>query len=173
MRKNKMMRAASGLLVATLLTTSVISGTFAKYTSSASGKDTARVAKWEITYKDNSTNGGDAVNLVGSPTNLKVSLFDYTDGNVDVVGKDGKKIVAPGTAGSFSFTIESKSEVSANTVVTLKETNTSNIPIEYGLKSADTDAPTTWVKADDQGIINLSLNHDFTANAATSTANIK
>ena len=48
MRKNKMMRAASALLVAVLLTTSTISGTFAKYVTEASGSDTARVAKWGV-----------------------------------------------------------------------------------------------------------------------------
>ena len=46
MRKNKFMRAASGLLVAVLLTTCVISGTFAKYTSTSTGTDSARVARW-------------------------------------------------------------------------------------------------------------------------------
>lgn len=46
MKKNKMMRLASCLLVAILLTTSVISGTFAKYTTSSTGTDSARVATW-------------------------------------------------------------------------------------------------------------------------------
>ena len=48
MRKNKMMRAASALLVAVLLTTSTISGTFAKYVTQDSAKDVARVAKWGV-----------------------------------------------------------------------------------------------------------------------------
>ena len=46
MKKNTMMRVASALLVAVLLTTCAISGTFAKYVSSAETSDTARVAKW-------------------------------------------------------------------------------------------------------------------------------
>lgn len=45
MRKNRMMRAASALLVAVLMTTCTISGTFAKYVTSADSTDTARVAK--------------------------------------------------------------------------------------------------------------------------------
>ena len=49
MKKNKMMRTASGLLVATLLTTSMISGTFAKYTTQDEASDSARVAKWGVT----------------------------------------------------------------------------------------------------------------------------
>ena len=49
MRKNKMMRLASSLLVAVLITTSAISGTFAKYTTQDSASDSARVAKWGVT----------------------------------------------------------------------------------------------------------------------------
>ena len=48
MKKNKMMRLASFLLVATLLTTSMISGTFAKYVTEGSASDSARVAKWGV-----------------------------------------------------------------------------------------------------------------------------
>ena len=44
MKKNKAMRLASALMVLTLLTTCVISSTFAKYTTSANGEDSARVA---------------------------------------------------------------------------------------------------------------------------------
>ena len=46
MKKNKMMRIASVLLVAVILTTCAISGTFAKYVSSADSSDSARVAYW-------------------------------------------------------------------------------------------------------------------------------
>ena len=48
MKKNKMMRIASVLLVAVLISTCAISGTFAKYVTRAEGTDTARVAKWGI-----------------------------------------------------------------------------------------------------------------------------
>ena len=48
MKKNKMMRIASVLLVAVLLTTSVISGTFAKYVTTGEAGDSARVAKFGV-----------------------------------------------------------------------------------------------------------------------------
>ncbi|MDE6767712.1 MAG: hypothetical protein K2J35_05915, partial [Eubacterium sp.] len=48
MKKNKMMRIASALLVLCLLTTCVISGTFAKYVTSNDGSDSARVAKFGV-----------------------------------------------------------------------------------------------------------------------------
>lgn len=87
MRKNKMMRAASGLLVATLLTTSAISGTFAKYTTSSTGTDSARVAKWGF-------NDTSSITL----TDLFKTAYDTT-----VKSNDTTDVIAPGTAGSATF----------------------------------------------------------------------
>ena len=42
------MRTASGLMIAALLTTSMISGTFAKYTTADAAQDSARAAKWGV-----------------------------------------------------------------------------------------------------------------------------
>lgn len=49
MKKNVMMRIASFLMVAVLLSTCAISGTFAKYVSTDYTQDSARVAKWGVT----------------------------------------------------------------------------------------------------------------------------
>lgn len=85
MKKNKMMRIASVLLVAVILTTCAISGTFAKYTTSQTGSDAARVAYWG--FNENNA--------------LTINLFksDYT--NVD--GTGDAKVVAPGTENEVSF----------------------------------------------------------------------
>lgn len=48
MKKNYSMRIASMLLVLVLLTTCVISGTFAKYVTEGKASETARVAKWGV-----------------------------------------------------------------------------------------------------------------------------
>ena len=90
MRKNKMMRAASGLLVATLLTTSVISGTFAKYTTSATGSDEARVAKW----------GFEAPATITMTDLFKNEYTDTTNGKTVLSTKD---VIAPGTSSSVAF----------------------------------------------------------------------
>lgn len=92
MRKNKMMRTASGLLVATLLTTCVISGTFAKYTTTASGTDSARVAKWGI-QMDNT----------GSSTFS--DTYKNDNNATTVTGKENAKVVAPGTKGSAEYKV--------------------------------------------------------------------
>ena len=97
MRKNKMMRAASGLLVAVLLSTCAISGTFAKYTTSANGTDSARVAKWGFT-------GGSTITIS--------DLFKKT---YDTTVKSSTDVIAPGTTGSaeFGFTYGGDGSVTA------------------------------------------------------------
>ncbi len=79
MKKNKMMRLASVLLVAVLLSTCAISGTFAKYVSSDTATDNARVAYW-----------GWGSNIMGD-----LDLFDGNYTNVD--SRDDANVVAPGT----------------------------------------------------------------------------
>ena len=48
MKKNVMMRVASIMLVLVLMTSSVISGTFAKYVTDGQATDKARVAKFGV-----------------------------------------------------------------------------------------------------------------------------
>ena len=82
-----MMRVASVLLVAVLLSTSVISGTFAKYTTQAGGTDDARVAKWGF-----------------KPTTISFEdLFKTTAEANKAVSGNTEDIIAPGTQGSASF----------------------------------------------------------------------
>ena len=130
MKKNKMMRLASFLLVATLLTTSMISGTFAKYVSTATGTDSARVAKWDIEVE------GNKITANGSAQNVTFDLFksvnDFGAGTDDAEVKNGK-IIAPGTSGSFMIDIANKSEVDAKYTINLTESNPSNIPIQYSV----------------------------------------
>lgn len=94
MKKNKMMRTASGLLVATLLTTSVISGTFAKYTTTASGSDSARVAKFGVKINAN----GDMFATEYAKDDKSASI---TSASSVISSKTNEKVVAPGTKGDL------------------------------------------------------------------------
>lgn len=108
MKKNKAMRAASGLLVATLLTTSMISGTMARYTTQDNASDTARVAKWGVgvTFTDNSLFS----TTYATDDNTATSITN------SVVASDDKKVVAPGTkeANTLTFTISGSPEVAVH-----------------------------------------------------------
>ena len=89
MKKNKMMRAASALLVAVLLTTSVISGTFAKYVTKGEATDSARVAKWGV-----------VVNATGDNFSNKYVKHD-DDSTFAYTVESTEKVVAPGTDGNL------------------------------------------------------------------------
>ncbi len=112
MKKNKMMRLASSLLVAVLLTTSVISGTFAKYVTSDEASDSARVAKWGVvvkadgtlfgkTYLNGTSNPGEN-NAAENTITVKANSTSLTD-----------KVLAPGTKNDtgISFAISGQPEV--------------------------------------------------------------
>lgn len=118
MEKNRMMRLASALLILTLLTTCMISGTFAKYTTQATGKDTARVAKWGVT-----------VNVTSDLFATSYKDVDGSNGKVTVQSTDTNKLVAPGTKGSgleIKNTAASEPEVSYS--MTIKLDNTAKMP---------------------------------------------
>ena len=91
MKKNMMMRLASVLLIAVLMSTCAISGTFAKYVTSDSGSDTARVAKFGV-----------EVNNDGSLFLEDYAKNDssYTLGTNTVESVDSWNVIAPGTTWS-------------------------------------------------------------------------
>ena len=125
MKKNRMMRLAAFLLVCVLLTTSVISGTYAKYTSTATASDTAKVAKWDIVLNGKSITESFTFDLFKT-------IVDTVDGNTDAQVAAGK-IIAPGTKGSFTIELQNKSEVTAEYVIDYTVTNTANIPVEFSV----------------------------------------
>ena len=96
MKKTKLMRAALLLLVLTLITSCFVGGTFAKYTTSATGSDTARVAKWGF-------KGASTINL----DNLFQSVYYKHEAGTDKeTVKSKTNVIAPGTGGlaEFNFT---------------------------------------------------------------------
>jgi len=107
MKKNKMMRAASFLLVAVLLTTSVISGTFAKYVTTATGSDTARVAKFGVEITAN----GETFAKTYARDDMTLDAEASSRVGVNSVASDNK-VVAPGTSGKMaSMTLTGTPEV--------------------------------------------------------------
>ncbi len=95
MKKNKMMRLASVLLIAVLMSTCAISGTFAKYVTSDSATDTARVAKF-------------GVKIVAENNTLFLKDYAKEDdnftGTYSVSSGTGDKdfVLAPGTQGKLT-----------------------------------------------------------------------
>ena len=108
MKKNTMMRIASVLMIAVLLTTCVISGTFAKYVTANGSEDQARVAYWG--FKETSFD----------ITGLFLAAYD----NVSGVDAD---VIAPGTTNSTTFEFQPQNEKAPEVAykITVKTTGSS------------------------------------------------
>lgn len=77
-KKNRLFKLMSAALVIAAMTTCMLSGTLAKYTTQATASDNARVAQWGF-----------------SDQAIELDLFDDEYSNVKAA--DGSNVIAPGT----------------------------------------------------------------------------
>ena len=107
MKKNVMMRIASFLLIAVLVSTSAISGTYAKYVTTAEGKEAARVAKWgvQVGVEGFSDADDDGLFLTSYAKDSSTAIATTVEAE--------DKVVAPGTknAEGITFTLTGTPEV--------------------------------------------------------------
>ena len=106
MKKNRTMRIAAVMLVFALLTTCIISGSFAKYvTTGSTAGETARVAKWGVKVDA----AADSVKIADDEYGTTVAAFQETAGG----------IMAPGTSKESAavITISGKPEVAVKILV--------------------------------------------------------
>lgn len=176
-KRNWIFKIASCLMMACLLTTCVISGTFAKFTSQASGSTTVKVATWEFTLNGTKQSEEFAINLGAT--------VDTVDGNTDNevdLGND-LNVIAPGTKGSFSIELVNNSQVSASYAVSFAYEDASNAPANlkfcateggtYGALTALTYTDTLKYKNDgndDQTTITVYWKWEFNDTDETSYA---
>ena len=130
MKKNVMMRIASVLMIAVLLTTCVISGTFAKYTASATGTASATVAKWSFNVGTTDIAASDTATFA---FDLFATILDANDGDDKLEGNAttdndvAEKKIAPGTQGSFDIVLTNTSEVTAEVAIDFNDTQYDNL----------------------------------------------
>lgn len=98
--KNIKMLAIAALLVAVAVTSYSVSGTYAKYTTSKTYTDSARVAKWGI----------------GMTNEVDLFYSNYTDVK-SANGTDA--VVAPGTQGNYTFALTGTPETDYTLDVTV------------------------------------------------------
>lgn len=83
------------LMLATVASMGSVAGTYAKYISTSTTTDEARVAKWGFSMDDKSYEN--------------VDLFKDSSKVLSTAGtKDDLTVIAPGTSGTYSFTVDSK-----------------------------------------------------------------
>ena len=152
MKKNIMMRLASILLIAVLMSTCAISGTFAKYVTEQGGTASARVAKWsfkvgdteDITEEEFTFDLGQTITEIGE---------DAEDS--DVAKDNGDLLLAPGTQGSFEIVLENTSEVTAQYKVEFdKSTMPANFTYTYtvGVRTVGDDVDEETAQKNEQAL---------------------
>ena len=121
-KRNKALTLTLVLLLLVMVTLGTLGGTFAKYTSSATGTDSARVAKWSFTVEDED---------IVTTDEFVIDLFNTTYDYVKSAGTDN--VVAPGTSGEFELNLTNGSEVDADYVIDYEVTNAAGIPIQFSV----------------------------------------
>lgn len=146
MEKNKVSKLVAVVLLLVMIALVLVSGTYAKYTSTASGSDSARVAKWSFTVGKT-----DIADSESFAFNLFETIND-TDGKTvetDVVSANGDKVIAPGTSGSFDIELTNASEVTAQYGINFTVTNTNNIPVKFSIDGVECDEGLDNISASD------------------------
>ena len=168
------MRTAAVLGVATMLTASVLSGTFAKYTTTAEGTDSARVAKW----------GFDETNTI---TLSDLFSTSYKNTNSTETVKSSEDSIAPGTSGhaTFGFTYDTKdgsANINAPEVEYTFTVDTAGSKIDNSIKSnpnikwaLDSEEESAWGNWDTllENIAKLSGDTTTAGNGKTMTKGTK
>ena len=115
MKKNWTMRVAVLMVALTLITACFVSGTYAKYVTSGTANDTARVAKFGVSVEGSS-------DLFRKQYNTHDDTFAEAK---SVISTD--KVVAPGTDGSFTdFAIKGMPEVAVRVTYEVTEIDVDN-----------------------------------------------
>lgn len=135
-------RLAATAVALTLISTSLMGGTLAKYTTEVSGTGTADVAVWKVEFKEGTTEwGSTAAN----------NTFTLADTATNASTNHAANKVAPGSTGSFVLHIDGTgTEVAFDYTIKIDTTNLKTvtnskaIPIKfYSDASFTTEIPST------------------------------
>jgi hypothetical protein len=148
MKRNSKTRYVSGLLALTLATTSIVGGTFAKYTTTSNASDTARVAKFGVEI---SSDGSLFSNTYKVATDGK-SLPAGSDENAELVisSSNDDNVVAPGAANNEGLTISvtGTPEVAVQVEFSVDEDELQDVVLKKGDYSNPTGVGSDTVKVD-------------------------
>ena len=105
MNRSWVSKFAGLVLVLTLITTSLVAGTYAKYVTTVSGSDTVTVAKWSAELEGN-----------GTTNTTYTTTFDFMGTMSDTGVKE--QLLAPGAQGSFALDFDmTGTEVAHNVTI--------------------------------------------------------
>ena len=118
--KKKLMRFNLAALALVMVTSVLISGTFAKYTTAVSAQDTALIARWDISSTGMTAETAE-LDLFGHAYDVAIQNND-----------EGTPILGPGVAGSFVVNLTGTADVDAFIDLQIEKTG-ANVPIQYAI----------------------------------------
>ena len=155
MKKNRLFVLGIITMFVAILSLTLVSGTMARYTSTVTGSDSVKVAKWDVTV--NTVSGKATEQEFGF--NLFDTIVDTVDGAADDDVKTG--VIAPGTKGEFTFTVKNSSEVNAEMDITFTY-DLKNVPLVIKLQK-DEDTAQTLANVTNQAIdMNTTITYKVT-----------
>lgn len=134
-KENKLTKVAIFALLIAIVAIVLVSGTYAKYTTSLTGTSSAQIAKWAWNISGADIDANTTSYTLDLFSTIKDTATYGTTNEANVI--DGK--IAPGTTGEFNIQITNKSEVNAEYSVTFGEENPLGAAIEYS-----TDGGANW-----------------------------
>lgn len=170
MKENKLVKFTSLVMFVAVIAIVLVAGTYAKYSSSASGTDTATVAKWDI----KAGKAGEEVSITGSDATVSFNLFDTI---LDTTGDDETDVatgkIAPGTQGAFELSIKNDSQVNAEYTINFEVTGAS-VPFEFRINggawtSSLSNIPTTALNMSESSTAKVEWRWAFDGNDTTDT----
>lgn len=123
MKKSIFSKVGAAAMVLTLVTASLVGGTFAKYTTTVTGKGIATVAKWDVKLKK-----GDAAQSEGFKINLA---------NTNTNAATAKDTIGPESKGELEMTIDGTgSQVGYAYDITFDTSTLNSVPVVFYEDSA-------------------------------------
>ena len=174
MKENRILKFTGLVMFVSVIAVILVSGTYAKYTSSVSGSDTATVAKWDI----KAGVAGEEVSITGSNATVSFNLFDTIldteTGETETDVTTGK--IAPGTMGSFELSVKNDSEVNAEYTIAF-ELDVTSLPLEFKINDgewtsslSDIDTTALDMNTSDTATVQWRWAYETTADDGTTTA---
>lgn len=148
MKKSIFGKIGAAAVVLTLVTSSLVGGTFAKYVTNASGTAAGTVANWGVTFKNGENE------------------FTGENAKITLTGKGGKDTLLPGDKGSFTIKLDgSSADVGFTYTINIKAASDNALENKLVFYSDDT-------YADEVKLTNGELT-DTVGYDATTPANMK
>ncbi len=152
------------LTLVVLVSASLITSVVARYITTLSGTDTARVARFEFSVSEGSSS-------LGTTTTNLVNIFDTT--NLGDNLKDDN-LIAPGAKGDFALVIDNNSEVAVGVTSNVVLENAGNINLKFYLGATEPSSDSEYVNStsDVESAIENAINGNFEIGATEKTVNV-